>query len=84
MLHRRTADGPIVLPPDSDEPALLAGAAAAIWLLLDEPQLEATLQTHLAETAAEEGVETLPSEPAWRTADVLHRLAAAGIVEVVP
>ena len=88
VLHRRTADGPLVLPPGGDDPTMLAGAAAAVWLLLDEPLSESTLAARLADATTDDRIETLPAEPAWRAADVLGdvlpALAAARIIEAAP
>jgi hypothetical protein len=92
VLHRRTADGPLVLPPGGDQPTLLTGTSAAIWWLLDEPLAEHALAARLAdavvEAMADEGVEALPGEPAWRAddalADALPPLVEARIIEAEP
>ena len=87
MLHRSTARGPLVLPPGSDQPTLLSGAAAAIWLLLEGPGTEADLVAQLRR-AGDAAAETSPGGPAGTEVDTvaatLAALADTGLVEAEP
>ena len=87
VLHRRTADGPLVLSPESDEPTLLAGTAAAVWLLLDEPRDESALLARLSAAASSERPDVTSSESSTQAIDALARtlpaLDGAGIIEAV-
>ena len=75
-LWRRTTAGVVLLPPGAEQPVYLAGAAALVWDVLEEPTTAADVTDLLAQACAE--------DPARIRADidaVLDELTALGVSE---